>query len=160
MLGSRHKYGRIFLFFGIILSRVHSQSMSYLYTGTIQTFTVPPAVASLSITAVGAQGGQCGGRSVTYYGGLGGLIVATVSVTPLSTLYVYVGGAGPTGPYASGGYNGGGGGSLYSSGSYGGGGGGASDVRTVQGSTSSWLVVAGGGGGKYFCHFIFIIFQC
>ena len=87
MLSSRHKYGRIFLTFGIFLARVHSQSILYLYTGTVQTFTVPPAVASLSIAAAGAQGGQCGGVGAgTYYGGLGGLIVATVSVTPLSTL--------------------------------------------------------------------------
>ena len=98
-------------------------------------------MTSITVAAAGAAGGG-GGRPP----GLGGLIVATVSVTPLSTLYVYVGSAGTH----SGGYNGGGDASSWN-GAFGGGGGGASDVRTIEdsqaGSLDSRLVIAGGGGG-------------
>ena len=109
-------------------------------------------MTSITVTAAGAQGGQSGTLTTvsSYTPGQGGLIVSAVSVTPLATLYVYVGGAGMSGQNTNkGGFNGGGDASYYSySGSWGGGGGGASDVRTVLGSLPSRLVVAGGGGGE------------
>ena len=124
----------------------------FAYTGAVQTYAVPPGVASLTVTAAGAQGGY-GGLGSTVSGsvpGYGGLIVATVSINPLSTLYVYVGGAGNSGMSTNtGGFNGGGSASCAGNSQWGGGGGGASDVRTGLGLLSSRLVVAGGGGGMY-----------
>lgn len=99
----------------------------FAYTGSMQTFKVPPGVKSVTITAFGAQG--------TVGGGLGGKTVGTFSVTPGETLNVFVGGQG--------GYNGGGPG-------YGGSknGGGASDVRRGGVGLVDRIIVAGGGGGK------------
>ena len=141
---------------GSSLQRTHAQaigvSTSFAYTGTVQTYSIPAGVTSITVTAAGAQGGQSGtGTSASSYApGQGGLIVSTVSVTPLSTLYVYVGGAGRSGQNTNkGGFNGGGDASYDSfMQSWGGGGGGASDVRTVLGSLPSRVVVAGGGGGE------------
>ena len=113
-------------------------------------------VTAITVTAAGGGGGSGGSVfGVGYPAGLGGLIVATVPVTPLSTLFVNVGGAGNYGLGTnSGGYNGGGNASVWYNSWYynvGGGGGGASDVRTVEdsvaGSLDSRIVIAGGGGG-------------
>ncbi|MEI6764873.1 MAG: glycine-rich protein [Bacteroidota bacterium] len=119
---------------------------SFTYTGAVQTWTVPPCIASISIDAKGAQGGGPAG-------GKGGRAIATVTVTPGSTLYIYVGGQPTTRPGAtSGGFNGGGkvmalpcGGST----SDGWGGGGASDVRTSVSLSDRLIVAAGGGGSGY-----------
>ena len=124
----------------------------FAYTGTEQTFSVPEGVSSVTVTAAGGSGGWSGDYGGSRSSpGFGGLIVAMVSVAPLSTLYVYVGGAGNYGLGMNyGGYNGGGNASVWYNSWYyqiGGGGGGASDVRTVKGSLNSRLVVAGGGGG-------------
>eukprot|EP01042_Synura_sphagnicola_P036813 gene36813-biopygen28438 len=109
---------------------------SFYYTGSYQTFYVPAGVTFITVTAYGAQGASTSYSS----GGLGGYIVSTVSVTPNTYLYIYVGGAGSG---SSGGYNGGGnGGNTYA-----GGGGGATDVRTGYANLYSRIVVAGGGGG-------------
>ena len=81
-------------------------SQVFDYTGAVQTFIVPPRVTAVTITALGAQGGA----SFNTAGGLGGQTVATVSVTPGETLYVYVGGIGGSGSFAgggAGGFNGG-----------------------------------------------------
>ena len=130
----------------------------------MQTYAVLVGVTTVTVTAAGAQGGQAGkGANFSSYSpGLGGLIVAQVSVTPLSTLYVYVGGAGKNRQGLNinrGGFNEGGNASFDAGDnppSWGGGGGGSSDVRTVAGSLSTRLVVAGGGGGKFlsYTHFI------
>ena len=144
------------LLVGSSLQRTHAQaigvSTSFAYTGTVQTYSIPAGVTSITVTAAGAQGGQSGtGTSASSYApGQGGLIVSTVSVTPLTTLYVYVGGAGRSGLNTNkGGFNGGGNASFYSAfSSWGGGGGGASDIRTALGSLPSRVVVAGGGGGE------------
>ena len=149
----------------VIGACVASFSNLFLYTNAVQTYTVPPGVASLTVTAAGAQGGAgcvtgCGSFSVGY----GGLIVATVSTTAQSFLYVYVGGAGGSGQGTNaGGFNGGGSASYwtgYNPYSWGGGGGGSSDVRTAQGSLSSRVVVAGGGGGKSLPHEVLLIELC
>ena len=93
----------------------------FKYTGSYQTFYVPSGVTSITVDAYGAQGG-----SGVFPGGFGGYIETTVSVTPNSVLYIYVGGAGQK----LGGYNGGGNGAYTDEGS-GGGGGGATDIRTI-----------------------------
>jgi hypothetical protein len=128
-------------------------STTFTYTGQEQTYTVPAGVTEVTVTAVGAPGGS--GQGVGD-GGDGASVTATVPLPAnTTTLYIEVGGAGPTNNLSTvpvpGGFNGGG------SSGYGGTGGGASDVRTVScgspcdttssDSLASRLVVAGGGGG-------------
>ena len=132
-----------------------AQSTTFTYTGAVQAYHVPAGVATVTVTAAGAQGGQAGsGTTIRTSGaGLGGRIVATVAVTPQTSLFVYVGGAGKSGPMYTnkGGFNGGGNASYYTGASpyyWGGGGGGASDVRSDLISLPSRVVVAGGGGGE------------
>ena len=74
-----------------------SGSVTFNYTGAVQTFTVPVGVTSLTIQAEGAQGGSNAGGIV---GGLGGMATGTLAVTPGDVLNIYVGGQN--------GYNGGG----------------------------------------------------
>jgi RHS repeat-associated protein len=109
-------------------------TVNFSYTGALQTWTVPAGVTSVRVTADGAQGDGT-------YGGLGGRVTATLSVTPGSTLSVYVGGRGSG---ATGGFNGGGGGNPYG----GSPGGGASDIRTGAAQLADRVLVAGGGGGQ------------
>ena len=124
------------------------------FTGAMQSFVVPAGVTSITVVAAGAQGGQAGQGNAarSWQPGLGGVIVSTLSVTPLMTLFVFVGGAGSSGVYTNQGGFSDGGSSSYCTGfdpyTWGGGGGGSSDVRTVQDSLASRLVVAGGGGGE------------
>jgi hypothetical protein len=124
-------------------SALHAQT-TFNYTGAVQTYTVPPCVNSISVTVLGAQGGN----GSTAPGGLGGSVQATIPVTPGEVLNIYVGqtgadntGNGPTS------FNGGGSTFSYSSGGTAGSGGGASDIRRAPYSTADRLVVAGGGGG-------------
>lgn len=93
-------------------------TMTFNYTGTIETFTVPAGVTSITVEAYGAQGG--GGSN---NGGRGAYIKGDIAVTPGQQLQILVGQQGQ----ANYGY-GGGGGSFVASG-------------TIP------LIVAGGGGG-------------
>ena len=144
----------IFILIQLLLPSV-AQSIhwntSFQYSGTMQTYTVPAGVEYITVCAAGAQGGRSGAGTVplSASSGLGGLITATVAVTPFTTLYIFVGGVGENGQQANdGGFNGGGRSNLnYDSNTWGGSGGGASDVRTIAHDLHSRLVVAGGGGG-------------
>src|ERR1043165_9952209 len=94
-------------------------TLTYTLTGSVQTFTVPNCVTSLSLNASGARGGSNAGGLL---GGLGGSAFGVLTVTPGDVLYIYVGG--------SNGYNGGAAtGTSGCSSALGGIGGGASDVR-------------------------------
>jgi len=126
-------------------------SQTFNYTGASQTFTVPACVTQVNIEVWGAQGGTGNGASYSNNpGGLGGYSTGTKTVTPGSTLYVNVGGAGgngiPSTTGGAGGWNGGGSG-TYQSGHAGGGGGGASDVRLGGTALTNRIIVGGGGGG-------------
>ncbi len=90
------------------------------------SLAVPAGVSKVTVKAWGAAGKSDGG----YYGGYGGYVKATVSVTPGETLTVRVGGGGTVGTTAlnGGGSNGGGG---YSG--------------VFRASTP--MIIAGGGGG-------------
>jgi hypothetical protein len=124
---------------------VEAGSQAYAYTGSVQHFTVPSWVTTITVEAYGAQGGTNTLNRVVD-GGRGAYIKATISVTPSSTLDVYVGGKGgdQVGSVGgAGGYNGGG----AARGPRSGGGGGGTDVRPSGGALSQRLVVAGGGGG-------------
>ncbi|HEX7276734.1 MAG TPA: choice-of-anchor D domain-containing protein [Acidimicrobiales bacterium] len=135
------------------------------YTAAGQdTFSVPPGVGSLSVTAVGAAGGAgadsnpAGGPVGSGgAGGRGAQVTATLAPSA-ATLYVNVGANGMPGSNTlvgsgtcrggPGGTNGGGSGGdsrCHFGGS--GGGGGASDVRTTPALADRVLVAGGGGGG-------------
>ena len=104
-------------------------TVPFSYLGVTQSFVVPSAVSQVTVVANGAQGSGNGGG--------GGSVTATIPVTPLETLYVYVGGQGTL-------FNGGGasGGDGCNSP-----GGDASDVREGGAGLGNRVVVAGGGGG-------------
>ena len=97
------------------------------YTGTVETFVVPPTTAPVEITAVGAPGsGDAGLRS------RGATVSGTFDNLSGVPIFLTVGGEG-----FYDGFNGGGPG----------GGGGASDVRLGSPDLPHRILVAGGGGG-------------
>jgi hypothetical protein len=111
------------------------------------SFTVPLGVTSITVTAIGAGGGNC----TPAHGGRGAAITATVPVTPGEALVAAVGGpGGPCNGNYVGGVGGGGGGGAGTRGGTGAGGGGASVVApgTFIPELAQALVVAGGGGGS------------
>lgn len=117
------------------------------FTGAVQNFTVPTGITTLSVELRGANGGS--GYQAFSTGGLAGIAIGTLAVTPGSVLQINVGGAGSNATSSSpgvGGFNGGGNGAFgFSYG--GGGGGGASDIRITPYGLSNRIAVAGGGGG-------------
>jgi hypothetical protein len=125
------------------ITKAQLMTDSLLYTGSMQVYTVPCGVNSITIKAWGAEGatGATGGLNSTGgIGGKGGYAEGTLSVTPGQQLYVYVGGKGSGN---NGGFNGG----ANGGGQNAGGGGGATDVRVTSTSISNRIIVAGGGGG-------------
>ena len=143
-------------------------TLTFNYTGAVQTFTVP-TTGYYTLVCFGAQGGY----GSSGLGGKGGLSQLTYSLTQGDVLYIYVGGQGgcidsnsshPEG--GDGGWNGGGkggtgvawGGGNGNPYNGGGGGGGAthiatSAIGTITESTdftdnhAGLLLIAGGGGG-------------
>ncbi len=127
-------------------------TLTFNYTDGLQSWTVPPCVTIVTITADGAQGGTGGyhNNPVLDGGGNGGSVVGTLTVVGGTVLNIYVGGQGFYGVMAipgQGGYNGGGNGFYIHSSFSGAGGGGASDVRVGGIALANRVVVAGGGGG-------------
>jgi hypothetical protein len=118
-------------------------TVTFTFTGAMQTFTVPVSVTSVVITAQGAESGTGGANNAG--SGLGGLVTGRLAVTAGSILNIFIGGQGGAGTFGvggAGGFNGGGAG-----GPLGGGGGGASDVRRGGVALTDRIIVAGGGGG-------------
>jgi gliding motility-associated-like protein len=118
-------------------------TVTFNYTGAVQTWIVPPCVYTINVVAAGAKGGG-------NIGGNGARITANIAVTPGQVLNIYVGGMGSCGNN-SGGWNGGGTGyasnpanAAYNSC----GGGGATDLRIGGTALVNRVIVAGGGGGK------------
>jgi hypothetical protein len=110
----------------------------FSYTGSMQTWTVPPCVGKVIIEVKGAQGGT-GATYSSWPGGTGGLgadAKATYTVSSGTILYIYVGGQAL--------FNGGGAAVSYGGG---GNGGDASDVRIGGVALANRVIVAGGGGG-------------
>jgi hypothetical protein len=91
------------------------------YTGSVDSWTVPAGVTSLTIEVRGAEGGT--GSSSTNTGGLGAIMIGDFTVTPGAVLSVLVGEL----PIGS---NGGGGGTF------------------VADASNNPMIVAGGGGGS------------
>lgn len=124
-----------------------SQSETFTFTGSEQTWTAPDGVDDVTVECWGAEGGA--GYNNTL-GDQGGYIKATISTTPGETLYLYVGEEGGDGDSTTGGPGGfpaGGDGGDADEGGGGGGGGGRSDVRQGGNATSDIVIAAGGGGG-------------
>jgi hypothetical protein len=94
------------------------------YSGTLQTWTVPGCITSITIVATGGSGGPSGGG----VGGLAAVVTASTTVTPGDVLNILVAGMG-----------------IEVSSAYGGGGGGGTYIW--DNNTTTLLVVAGGGGG-------------
>jgi hypothetical protein len=121
-------------------ARAETTTTFFYYTGGEQTIVIPAGVSTVAVIAVGGKGASSHKIGGIVPGGYGAVVSGSISVTPGSTLYVWVGG---NGRYATGyGFNGGG----WAYGELSGPGGGASDVRPST-SLSSRLVVAAGGGG-------------
>ncbi len=109
--------------------------LDFELTGAEQVYTVPAWATSIEVTLEGAQGGTSSPTSINY----GGMLTATLAVTPNEQLSLFVGGQ-PSD--ASGGFNGGGAGDTD-----GRGGGGATDIRRGGNGLAHRILVAGGGGG-------------
>lgn len=131
----------IFLLTTILVSlHALAQPVTFNFTGNVQSWTVPPCVTSITITAAGAKGG--GGAA----GGNGAIVTGTLAVTPGQVLQIRVGGTGSCTGTCAGGYNGGGNGDPGSWNSCGGGG--ASDVRIAPYGIANRIIVGSGGGGR------------
>jgi hypothetical protein len=133
---------------GYAMADLVTVPFTYSAPGGQQTWVVPTGVSSVTVDMAGAGTGQCYLNGWYYKNG--GRVQTTLTVTPGSTLYIYVGGQ-PSD--TAGGYNGGGNGTNTYYNLYGVGGGGASDIRTS--GDGNWshnlntrLVVAAGAGGR------------
>jgi hypothetical protein len=123
-------------------SKISTEPVTFNYTGTVQTYTVPKEVKKVHIdmiggAGIGAEDSTIGNKTVP--SAYGGRVECDLDVTNISLLYVYVGGS------AANGFNSGTSainhkyyGSVY--------GAGATDIRTIEGDLHSRLIVAGGGG--------------
>ena len=129
---------------------VCARGTKFAYSGGKQSFKVPSGTTQVTVEAIGANGGGVGAVA---YGGVGGIVKATIPVTAGETLTINVGGGVNSDVVDCsyvGGYNGGGNGGRKSGGgsnAFGCGGGGASDVRRGGTDIGKRVVVAGGGGG-------------
>lgn len=133
-----------FLFAGSTSLNAQQQTATFNYTGSVQTFTIPACVYSITVDVIGAKGGNQTGSSGTSIGGAGGRVQGTIAVNPGDVLSIYVGGQGGVPSQNLGGFNGGAnGGSI----SYCAGGGGASDIRLNGTALSNRIFVGAGGGG-------------
>jgi hypothetical protein len=112
------------------------------YTGSDQSFAVPPGVTTLTVTMWGAAGGS---SSVPWaygaVGGGGGFVNGIFDVTPGQTILVIVGGGGATNQQtrdAPAAYGGGGAGNAA---------GGGRSAISMDGGKTDFATAGGGGGG-------------
>ncbi len=122
-----------------------SNTVTFNYTGSVQSWTVPNCVTSIDVTVAGGQGGMGGtSQGSQVPGGAGTVVTATIPVTPGQVIDLTVGGEGNW-PSGTGGWPGGGNGWPGSS-TYGpsGGGGGYSGIEIG----GTWYLIAAGGGGS------------
>ena len=133
--------------------------LNYAYTGSYQEVTLP--AGRYKLQCWGAQGGSNAADSsysiTANAGGKGGYSEGVITLTAVTKVRVYVGGAGSS---SAGGFNGGGsttGSATYNSDneqgvSCMGGGGGATDIRLSDAALLSRMIVAGGGSGGAMCY--------
>ena len=75
----------LFLFsFSFCAPWYSQQTVTFNYTGAVQTWIVPPCVYNITAVVAGAKGGG-------FNGGNGARITANIAVTPGQTLYIYWG---------------------------------------------------------------------
>lgn len=142
-------------------------SVTFNYTGNVQTYTIP-YIGTYVFELWGASGGDYIYSTKIHLGGEGGYSKGKITFNSIVTFYLYVGGAGKGGTCTAyqGGWNGGGTakGESCPGPSYSGGGGGATDIRLVSGtwnnaaSLASRIIVAGGGsggGGSFYSNYLF-----
>jgi len=108
--------------------KVITSAQGFAYSASVQTFKVPDNITTMTITAIGANGGKDNGAVSGGYGAK--VLSGSITVTCGEILDIVTGGAGS---------NGGGG--------DGGGGGGGGTFVWNTASVAVPLVVAGGGGG-------------
>jgi len=128
-----------------------NNNLTFNYTGSLQSWTVPSGVNSISINAIGGKGGDCDWGTP----GGGANVTSTISVTPGQTLYIVVGKAGnnsnlrtPGTSCYGGGGSGGGASAAFPGNRAGAGGGGYSGIFSSSSiNTTNALVIAAGGGG-------------
>jgi len=125
----------IWLLFTYVLSTTAQTTVTFNYTGAVQSWTIPPCVTSIDVSINGAQGGGTNG-------GNGSSVTGTIPVTSGQVLQINVGGQGNC-PAA--GWNGGGVGAPGGVASCGGGG--SSDIRITPYTLENRIVIASGGGG-------------
>ena len=159
----------------VITNDGSTQTQTFNYSPSVQTFTVPAGVNQLTLSANGAEGGR-GGRDAAgrpALGGYAGVVSGTISVTPGEVLTIGVGHGGHDSPVAQncsegvntlfdpsdavggsnplGGFAGGNGGAAGDEGcsGYGGGGGAASVIEVGSSGDPAGVatIVAGGSGG-------------
>ena len=110
---------------------INTGTLTLVYTGMLQTFTVPAGITSIDATSSGATGGtslgEQGGMNIS--GGKGALATGTFTVNGGDQLTVLIGGGGGNANCGAGG------------------GGGSWLVRGTD-----LLLVAGGGGGGFSCN--------
>ena len=136
------------------------QTITFTYTGSNQTFTVPSTISPASVTLYmwGAGGG-----GNTNYGGAGAMVQGILPVTPGETLTIVVGQGGTIDGSTTYGGGGAGGGNMaggsaagigYSANGFpqnaGSGGGRSAIQRGGTDPTNDIIVAGGGGGGTYF----------
>ena len=114
-----------------------SDSQTFNYTGSEQTFTVPSGVSTITITTYGAAGGESAGELA---GGRGVIIRSSFSVTAGNNLIIFVGNKGGSTTYGTSGC-------------------GTTQCMQGEGGDGSYvsfdgspLIVAGGGGGSVYWH--------
>lgn len=117
----------LFLCLSLGVSQLWSQTTTYNYTGTIETYTVPDGVNSISIQAYGAQGGN-------ENGGLGASMYGEFSVTPGQVLNIVVGQQGVVNNCGGADASGGGGGGSF--------------VWDPSDAAAPMVAAGGGGGGN------------
>lgn len=102
---------------------------TFNYTGSLQTWTIPHCVSSITITAYGAAGGASNYQNLgPYPGGSGAEIIGTFTVVPGNVLDIMVGQKGLIDNEGSGG----GGSFIWNTSNF-----------------NSLMIAAGGGGGSY-----------
>ena len=138
-----------------------AQTQTYYSNGG---YVVPPGVTAITITGVGGAGGSGGqdcGNGCGYNSGAPGRYVSqSFTVSPGTSLSVYIGSnggnggsntsGGGSGYGGSGYYNGGSGGNAGTSGNSGGGGGGGGATAVIGSGVT--LIAGGGGGGGGRCN--------
>src|SRR4051812_33727482 len=81
--------------FAFVSSRAQTV-VTFAFTGSVQTFTVPNCVTQVTLEVWGAEGGGSGlsGNTASGFGGKGGYAKGSLAVSAGNVFNVYVGGYG------------------------------------------------------------------